>query len=143
MIQILFTFGALITSWKFTLATSDLFHYRGKETVAFEHKLCDNFIVWIDTTEDVDLQIASKLNFLHHVDHIFLQIISYFGLIRNVTSFSYPNSPLTLCFTLVRFKLKCASFLYNSVTSPDANILKGIQLLFFLLCFLNNMKYKC
>ena len=99
MINILFTFGASITSWKLTFATSGLVHYRGKETTGFELKLRDNFIVFIDTTEVVDVQIDSKLNFLHHVDHIFFQIIRYFGLIRNVTtSFCYPNSPPDVVF---------------------------------------------
>jgi hypothetical protein len=92
------------------------------------------------------IQIESKLNFLHHVDHIFFQIIRYFGLFLNVTnSFSYPNSPLTLCFTLVRSKLKSVYFAWNSVTSPDTNILKGIQPTCFLVCFFfqNNLTYDC
>jgi len=51
MIKILFTFGASNISWKLTLERSSLFHNKGKETMGFEHKLYDNFIVWIDTTE--------------------------------------------------------------------------------------------
>jgi hypothetical protein len=127
------------------LATSGLFHYKGKERVRFEHKLSDNFIARIDTTENVNIQIDSKLNFLHQVDHIDFQIIRYFGLIRNVmTSFSYPNSPLTLCFTLVKSKLEYASVVWNSVTSPDGNTLKGIQPNFFPSPFFqNNLKPDC
>jgi hypothetical protein len=43
-LQILFTFGTSITSWKLTLATSGLFHFKIKETVGFEYKLHDIFL---------------------------------------------------------------------------------------------------
>jgi hypothetical protein len=93
-------------------------------------------ITHVSSIKDLGVFFDSKLHFHNHVSYVFSECIKLLDLIRSITySFSSLECLYVLYFTLVRSKLECASVVWNTITSTDANKLEYIQQMFTPVCF--------
>jgi hypothetical protein len=109
---------------------------RKTNVLKYDYKLCQSSITRTDSIKDLGVYNDAKLHFHGHVNHICSDCIKLLALIRSITlHFSSPECMLRLYMTLVRSKIECASVVWNSITSTDANKLEHIQQRFAALCF--------
>jgi hypothetical protein len=109
---------------------------RKTTTLFFQYKLCHSSITRTDFIRDLGVFIDSKLHFHNHIDYIFSQCIKLLGLVQATTFPFYSIGPLYILYcTLIRSKFEYASFVWNSVTTTDANKVERIQQKFAALCY--------
>jgi hypothetical protein len=123
-------------STRFNVAKTRVMSYPRKTNIlSYEYQLCHVAITHTSRFKDLRVFFDSKLYFHNLVDFIFSECMKLLGLIRTISfRFSSLYCLYVLYFTLVRYKLQCASVIRNSITSTDANKREHIQQKFASVC---------
>jgi hypothetical protein len=109
---------------------------RKTDCIHFNYYVKDVLILRSDCMKDLGVSLDSKLYFHCHVDFVYSQALRTLGIIRFITyNFSSLVSLVVLYIALIRSKLEYASFVWNHLTSTDANRIENIQRKVVNLCY--------